>query len=98
MSEQEWKRLIPHHLSMPAAGSAFYARIFHPAFNIDVEEAEDAADRFDIHTKAVSKGVQGLRNVFVRVREARIGSLFHFIFIFKAKHCRLKKCQRPKDC
>ncbi|RDB29754.1 Sorting nexin lst-4 [Hypsizygus marmoreus] len=71
-SETEWKRLVPQHLSMPPAGPAFYARVFHPAFNLDAEDAEEAVDRFDMHTKAVGKGVQGLRNIFGRIREARV--------------------------
>ncbi|KAF8221076.1 hypothetical protein L208DRAFT_1447540 [Tricholoma matsutake] len=71
-SDAEWKRLVPQHLAMPAAGPAFYARVFHPAYNIDVEDAEDALDRFDTHTKAVGRGVQDLRNIFGRVREARV--------------------------
>ncbi|KAF8649596.1 hypothetical protein AX16_005687 [Volvariella volvacea WC 439] len=71
-SESEWKRMLPKHLAIPPAGPAFYARVFHPAFNLDAEDAEDAVERFDVHTKAVSKGVQGLRNIFGRVREARI--------------------------
>ncbi|KAF5379083.1 hypothetical protein D9615_005912 [Tricholomella constricta] len=71
-SEAEWKRMVPQHLAMPAAGSTFYARVFHPAFNVDAEDAEEAVDRFNAHTKAVGKGVQGLRNIFGRVREARV--------------------------
>lgn len=71
---QEWKRLVPQHLSMPAAGPTFYARVYHPAFNLDAEDAEDAVNHFATHTKAVGKGVQGLRNIFGRVREARTGS------------------------
>jgi sorting nexin-9/18/33 len=66
---------------MPAAGPVFYARVFHPAFNIDVEEAEDALDRFDTHIQAVGRGVQGLRNIFGRVREARVGRLNLFDFL-----------------
>ena len=58
---------------MPPAGAAFYARVFHPAFNVDAEEAEDTVQRFDQHTKAVGQGVQGLRNIFGHVREARVG-------------------------
>jgi sorting nexin-9/18/33 len=58
---------------MPAAGPTFYARVFHPAFNLDAEDAEDALTRFDTHIKAVGKGVQGLRNIFGRIREARVG-------------------------
>jgi sorting nexin-9/18/33 len=58
---------------MPAAGPAFYAHVFHPAFNIDREDAEDALDRFDTHIKAVGRGVQGIRNIFGRTREARVG-------------------------
>ncbi|KAK1235708.1 hypothetical protein PQX77_001079 [Marasmius sp. AFHP31] len=71
-SDSEWKRLVPHHLSMPPAGPSFYAHVFHPAFNLDLEDAEEAGDRFSTHTRAVGKGVQGLRNIFGRVRDARV--------------------------
>ncbi|KAJ7073521.1 hypothetical protein B0H15DRAFT_868740 [Mycena belliarum] len=71
-SDTEWKRLVPQHLAMPPAGPAFYARVFHPDFNVDAEDAGEAVDRFDTHTRAIGKGVQGLRNIFGRVREARI--------------------------
>ncbi|KAJ7754502.1 hypothetical protein B0H16DRAFT_1542579 [Mycena metata] len=71
-SDTEWKRLVPQHLAMPAAGPAFYARVFHPEFNVDAEDASEAVDRFDTHTRAIGKGVQGLRNIFGRVRDARI--------------------------
>ncbi|KAF7318958.1 SH3 and PX-domain-containing 3 [Mycena chlorophos] len=71
-SDTEWKRLVPQHLAMPAAGPSFYARVFHPDFNVDADEAGEAVERFDTHTRAVGKGVQGLRNIFGRVREARI--------------------------
>ena len=65
--------MAPQHLTMPPAGPSFYSRIFHPAFNLDAEDASDAVERFDNHTRAVGKGVQGLRNIFGRVREARVG-------------------------
>ncbi|KAJ7185508.1 hypothetical protein C8R46DRAFT_982143 [Mycena filopes] len=71
-SDSEWKRLVPQHLAMPAAGPAFYAHVFHPEFNVDAEDASEAVDRFDTHTRAIGKGVQGLRNIFGRVREARV--------------------------
>ncbi|KAF8918661.1 hypothetical protein CPB85DRAFT_1280749 [Mucidula mucida] len=71
-SDIEWKRLAPQHLVSPAAGPSFYARVFHPAFNLDLEDAEEAVDRFATHTRGVGKGVQGLRNIFGRVRDARI--------------------------
>jgi hypothetical protein len=38
-----------------------------------VEEAEETVERFSTHTRAVSKGVQDLRNVFGQIRQARIG-------------------------
>lgn len=72
-SELEWKRIAPQHLSMPPAGPSFYAHVFHPAFNVDADEASETVDRFQTHTRAVGKGVQGLRNIFGRVREARLG-------------------------
>ncbi|KAJ3516486.1 hypothetical protein NLJ89_g1092 [Agrocybe chaxingu] len=71
-SDSEWSRLLPKHLSAPAAGPAFYARVYHPAFNVDLEDADDAIYSFQTHARAVGKGVQGLRSVFGRVREARI--------------------------
>ncbi|KAJ7634712.1 hypothetical protein FB45DRAFT_472573 [Roridomyces roridus] len=71
-SDTEWKRLVPQHLAMPAAGPSFYAHVFHPEFNVDAEDAEAAVERFDTHTRAVGKGVQGLRSIFGKVREARV--------------------------
>jgi len=70
---QEWSRLLPQHLSAPAAGPTFYARVYHPAFNVDKEDAEETIIGFHNHARAVGKGVQGLRSIFARVREARVG-------------------------
>lgn len=71
-SDTEWNHRLPAHLSMPPAGPAFYSQIYHPAFNLDAEDAEDAGSNFETHLHAVGKGVQGLRAVFGRVRDARI--------------------------
>ncbi|KAG1729161.1 hypothetical protein EDB19DRAFT_1897298 [Suillus lakei] len=71
-SDVEWKRLMPQLLSMPAAGPSFFAHVFHPAFNVDVDDATEVIDRFSRHTLAVSKGTQSLRNIFGRIREARL--------------------------
>ena len=70
-NEQEWRRQVPEHLNLPPAGPAFYARVFHPAFNVDAEEARQAVERFDVHTRAVKRGVQGLRGVWGKWRGAR---------------------------
>lgn len=76
---QEWKRQLPRHLALPPAGPSFYANVFHPAFNLDAEEAGEAVERFETHTKAVGLGIQGLRNVFGQIRQARVGAflLYH---------------------
>ncbi|KDQ50377.1 hypothetical protein JAAARDRAFT_211785 [Jaapia argillacea MUCL 33604] len=71
-SETEWKKQVPYHLALPPAGPSFYAHVFHPAFNLDAEDAAEAVERFDNHTKAIGKGVQSLRNIFGQVRESRI--------------------------
>ncbi|KAG2136655.1 hypothetical protein DEU56DRAFT_887439 [Suillus clintonianus] len=71
-SDVEWNRLMPQLLSMPAAGPSFFAHVFHPAFNVDVDDATEATDRFSRHTLAVGKGTQNLRNIFGRIREARL--------------------------
>jgi sorting nexin-9/18/33 len=70
---KDFKKMLPHHLSLPPAGPSFYARVYHPAFNLDSEDAAEAVDRFETHTRALGKGVQGLRSIFTRVREARLG-------------------------
>ena len=70
---KEWKKQLPYYLSLPPKGPSFFANVYHPAFNVDAEDASEAIDRFVSHTKAVGKGVQGLRNIFGQVREARIG-------------------------
>ena len=64
---------MPQFLSMCAAGPSFFAHVFHPAFNVDIQEASETIEKFDNHVRVVGKGVQGLRNTFNRVREARIG-------------------------
>jgi sorting nexin-9/18/33 len=47
--------------------------VLHPDFNFDADEATEAVNRFDVHTKAVDTGVQGLRDVFPQIRQARVG-------------------------
>ncbi|KAH9888059.1 hypothetical protein C8Q73DRAFT_201136 [Cubamyces lactineus] len=71
-SDADWKRQLPYYLSLPPKGPSFYANVYHPAFNVDAEEASEAVDRFVNHTRAVGKGVQSLRNIFGKVREARV--------------------------
>lgn len=66
---------MPIHLSLPPAGPSFFARVFHPAFNVDVEEAEQVAERFQSHIYTVGRSVQALRNLFGHTRQARIGEL-----------------------
>ncbi|KAF5369089.1 hypothetical protein D9758_002873 [Tetrapyrgos nigripes] len=71
-SESEWKRLAPFYLAQPPAGSSFYAHVFHPAFNLDLEDAEEAVERFAVHTKTLGRGVEALRGHFGKIREARV--------------------------
>jgi sorting nexin-9/18/33 len=73
LHSKEWRRQLPHHLGLAPAGPSFYANVFHPDFNFDAEEATEAVNRFDVHTKAIDSGVQGLRNVFAQIRQARVG-------------------------
>lgn len=95
---QEWARLWPQHISAPAAGPAFYARVYHPAFNVDLEDAEGTISAFQTHTRAVGKSVQGLRSVFGRVREARIGmsmaGKFYCFVVFIKLETEMSKAER----
>ncbi|KAG2059654.1 hypothetical protein BDR06DRAFT_979790 [Suillus hirtellus] len=71
-NDADWKRIMPQLLSMPAAGPSFFAHVFHPAFNVDLDDATEVIDRFSRHTLAVGKSTQSLRNVFGRIREVRL--------------------------
>ncbi|KAF8524273.1 PX-domain-containing protein [Hysterangium stoloniferum] len=71
-SDIEWNRLLPQHLNAPPAGAAFYSQVYHPAFNLDAEDASEAVDRFERHLKAMDRGVQGMRSIFEKVRTARL--------------------------
>lgn len=70
---KEWTRVSSQHLTVPSAGPSFFGRIFHPAFNVDLDDAEDTINTFETHARAVGKSVQSLRSVFGKAREARIG-------------------------
>lgn len=76
MTTQEFARLLPAYLfsssSSPPHPSSFYARTHHPAFNLDVDDAQDALVGFSAHTKAVGNSMEGLRAVYGSVREARV--------------------------
>uniref|UniRef100_A0A0K3C8V7 FGENESH: predicted gene_2.117 protein n=1 Tax=Rhodotorula toruloides TaxID=5286 RepID=A0A0K3C8V7_RHOTO len=54
----------------PPLQPLFPARVFHPAFNIDLSEAEDVCDRFERHCKAVELG-GGVRGVAEPLRMER---------------------------
>lgn len=72
---KEWKRDLPKYLAPPPApGPAFFGNIYHPSWNFDADEAEEVVDKFDRHLRAVGQGVQGLRGVFNKVREANVGA------------------------
>ena len=73
LQHKEWTRLSAQHLTVPSAGPSFFGRIFHPAFNVDIDDAEDVATSFHNYVCAVGKGVQGLRSIYGKVREARVG-------------------------
>jgi hypothetical protein len=81
---QEWKRELPKFLAAPAhpPGPSFYANVFHPEFNLDLDGATDTVNRFERHVGAVGKSVHALRNVFTKVRENGIGQLLYLVSRF----------------
>lgn len=89
---------MPQFLSMPAAGPSFFAHVFHPAFNVDSQDASDVIGKFDNHVRAVGKSVQGLRNIFNRVREARMGGYLHFFRRLVFKNMRIQRCPKASAC
>ncbi|CAE6444702.1 unnamed protein product [Rhizoctonia solani] len=70
-SDLEWRRLLPTYLSTLPAGPAFYASVFHPDFNLDVEECSTAIDRFEHHVKVFDERIGALRGMMGGFREAR---------------------------
>ncbi|KAF8761714.1 WASP-binding domain of Sorting nexin protein [Rhizoctonia solani] len=57
------------------AGPAFYASVFHPDFNLDVEDCSATIDRFEHHVKVFDERIGTLRGVMGGFREARNGFL-----------------------
>lgn len=51
----------------------FEISIFHPAYNLDLEDASSAIDKFSSHVSAVGRGVQHLRDVLAKTRESERG-------------------------
>lgn len=47
--------------------------MYHPAFNLDAEDATEAVNRFERHLKAMDGSVEGVRSIFEKVRNARLG-------------------------
>lgn len=72
-NEIQWNRILPKFLNAPPAGAKFYARVFHPMFNLDMEEATQMVDRFERHVKAVDKGIQNMRSIYEKLRNSRLG-------------------------
>jgi len=56
--------------------------VYHPAFNLDLEDASESVERFERHIKAVGKGVQGLRGMFSCFRAARLGEFYNLLYCF----------------
>jgi sorting nexin-9/18/33 len=50
--------------------------IYHPEFNIDLEDASLVMDRFATHLSSVGRGVEGLRDVWLKTRENERGKPF----------------------
>lgn len=69
---QEWRKLLPQYTNISKSRFPFYSEIYHPAFNIDFEDASIASSTFSTHISAVSRSVQGLRSMFTKVRESRL--------------------------
>ncbi|KAG8893567.1 hypothetical protein FRB99_001873 [Tulasnella sp. 403] len=70
-NEKEWQQGIPRFLAPPPSPAAsFYAHVYHPEFNVDEEDAQETVDKFERHLRVAGQGVQGLRGVFGKVREA----------------------------
>lgn len=94
--------LIQHLLLSPPLSSSssslplalFPARVFHPEFNLDLEEATELVDRFERYCVAVEVG-GGWREVERAVRgerEGRRGAFFSFpFFLFLSTFC----CSEP---
>ncbi|KXN82204.1 Sorting nexin-33 [Leucoagaricus sp. SymC.cos] len=71
-SANSFTSLLPKYTNLPPAGPGFYAKVYHPAYNLDFDDAKDVGEGFEKHVKTVKKSVQGLRSLFGRVREARV--------------------------
>ncbi|KAI0078645.1 PX-domain-containing protein [Panus rudis PR-1116 ss-1] len=69
-SDSEWRTQYPTYLSPPSLlpPSTFYTNVYHPAYNVDADEASSTLEKFVAHTKAVGRAVQEWRGVMGAVR------------------------------
>jgi sorting nexin-9/18/33 len=70
--------LLPRYLNTLPAGPAFYAHVFHPEFNLDVDECVQVVERFERHVRVVDGRVGVLRGVMAGFRETRNGEWCEF--------------------
>jgi hypothetical protein len=54
--------------------SLAHISVFHPDFNFEFDDAHAASDRFEGHVRSVDRGVDGIRTMWMRLREASKGA------------------------
>ncbi|GAA5980703.1 hypothetical protein JCM5350_006358 [Sporobolomyces pararoseus] len=69
--EKDLQLLLSPSSSTPPS-PLFFARVFHPEFNIDLNEAVDVGDRFERHCRAIELG-GGIKNVESAIMNVREG-------------------------
>jgi hypothetical protein len=53
--------------------SLAHISVFHPDFNFEFDDAHAASERFEGHVRSVDRGVDGIRTMWMRLREASKG-------------------------
>ncbi|KAJ3561821.1 hypothetical protein NP233_g9963 [Leucocoprinus birnbaumii] len=71
-NDTTFHNLLPRYKALSAVGPGFDSKVYHPAFNLDVDDAKEAGEGFSAHVKSIKRSVQGLRGVFGKAREARV--------------------------
>ncbi|KAF8307163.1 hypothetical protein DL93DRAFT_2088206, partial [Clavulina sp. PMI_390] len=72
--DSEWKRRLPSFLAAhPTPGPSFYSSVFHPQFNIDLDDASSIGRRFRHFVEGAGERIGRLRAAFTQVREAGAG-------------------------
>ncbi|KAK4689866.1 sorting nexin-9/18/33, partial [Tremellales sp. Uapishka_1] len=67
-TEEEWKSRSAELMKDSSTPSTFFSQIYHPEFNVDLEDSSTTIERFEKHLQALDISITSLRTLWPSVR------------------------------